>query len=328
MRACFPAVRGVRSGSPAMNRRFFLGFAASAPFAALGRQQLMSLDELLNAGEQMVRDQFDPQVLAGLPELDRDRAFQFLAQFQRGLQGNSVVDLAALKSSARVVLPLLQVTPISRPYAGWLETRLDYLEVADQFRASIPAPFTPPGQPRKPAPNPSPAQQRQAWDVQVAKRPEPSGASSLVPRLKKLFVTQGVPSQLVWVAEVESSFNVAARSPAGAVGLYQLMPQTAQGLGLKLSPRDERLDPDKNGNAAARYLRALYPRFKDWRLTLAAYNWGQGNVRKLLERRRATTFDAIAVHLPAETQMYVPKIDAVLKRRERVGLTQLPAPTR
>jgi membrane-bound lytic murein transglycosylase D len=80
--------------------------------------------------------------------------------------------------------------------------------------------------------------------------------------------------------------------------------------------------------AAARYLGSLYPRLKEWRLTLAAYNWGQGNVRRLLEKQRAATFDASAVHLPAETQMYVPKIDAVLKRRERTGLAQLPAPSR
>lgn len=314
--------------SPAMNLRLFLGLAASAPLAAVARQQVLSLDQLINSGERLLRENVDPELLKSLPALDRDRVTQFLTQFQRDLQGNYIVDLAALKPAAISALPLLRANPATQPYAGWLESRLDYLDVAEQFRVSIPAPSTPPGEPKKPAPNPSPAQQRQVWEKQVAKEPEPKSASALVPRLKKLFAAQGVPTQLVWVAEVESSFNVTARSPAGAVGLYQLMPQTAQGLGLKLSPRDERLDPDKNGNAAARYLRSLYPRFKDWRLTLAAYNWGQGNVRRLLEKRRATTFDAIAVHLPAETQMYVPKIDAVLKRRERVALPQLPAPTR
>jgi membrane-bound lytic murein transglycosylase D len=294
----------------------------------LAQQSVWSLDELLSSGEQLLRDRVDPQLLQALPQLDRDRVGQFLSRFQRDLQGNYVVDLAAMKSTARTMLPVLQANPASQPYASWLATRLDYFDVADQFRVSIPAPVTPPGQPKKPTPNPSPAQQRQVWERQVAKEPAPRAAATLVPRLKPLFVQQGVPASLVWVAEVESSFSVTAQSPAGAVGLYQLMPQTAQGLGLKLSPRDERLDPDKNATAAARYLRALYPRFKDWRLTLAAYNWGQGNVRRLLEKRRATTYDAIAVHLPAETQMYVPKIDAVLKRRERLGLPQLPAPTR
>ncbi len=288
----------------------------------------MSVDELLNAGEQVLRDNVEPEVLKSLPQIDRAQVADFLGRLQRDLQGNYVVDLAALKPAAVGVLPLLRANPSTRPYAGWLETRLDYLEVADQFRILIPAPATPPGQPKKPAPNPTPAQQRQVWETQVAKEPAPKSAPSLVPRLKALFGRQGVPAPLVWVAEVESSFNVSARSPAGAVGLYQLMPRTAQGLGLKLSPRDERLDADKNANAAARYLRSLYPRFRDWRLTLAAYNWGQGNVRRLMEKRKATTFDAIAVHLPAETQMYVPKIDAVLRRRERTGLAQLPAPTR
>lgn len=311
-----------------MNLRLFLGLAASAPLGVLARQQVFSLDELINTGEQLLRANADPQLLKSLPPLDRDRVAQFLAQFQRDLQGNYIVDLAALKPAAIGALPLLRANPATQPYAGWLESRLDYFDVAEQFRVSIPAPSTPPGEPKKPAPNPSPAQQRQVWEKQVAKEPAPKPASALLPRLKKLFAAQGVPPQLAWVAEVESSFNVTARSPAGAVGLYQLMPQTAQGLGLKLSPLDERLDADKNGNAAARYLRVLYPRFKDWRLTLAAYNWGQGNVRKLLEQRRAATFDAIAVHLPAETQMYVPKIDAVLKKRERVGLSQLAAPSR
>lgn len=313
---------------PAMNRRLFLASAALLPTAAWARQQAMSLDELIGAGEQLLRDNLDPQVFQALPAVDREKVTQFLSRFQRDLQGNYVVNLADLKPLAASALPLLRANPATQPYAGWLETRLDYLDVAQEFRVSLPPPATRPGQPPKPAPNPTPAQQRQVWEKQVAKEPQPAEAAALVPRLKKLFQQQGVPAALVWVAEVESSFKSNARSPAGAVGLYQLMPKTAQGLGLKLSPRDERLDPDKNANAAARYLRSLYPRFKDWRLTLAAYNWGQGNVRRLLEKQRATTFDAIAVHLPAETQMYVPKIDAVLKRRERTGLAQLPAPLR
>ncbi len=313
---------------PAMNRRLFLALTAVVPTAAWARQQVMSLDELIGAGEQLLRDNLDPQVFQALPAVDRERVTQFLSQFQRDLQGNYIVNLADLKPLAASALPLLRANPATQPYAGWLETRLDYLDVAEQFRVALPPPKPTPGQPPKPAPNPTPAQQQQVWDKQVAREPQPAEAPTLVPRLKKIFQQQGVPAALVWVAEVESSFKSSARSPAGAVGLYQLMPKTAQGLGLKLSPRDERLDPDKNANAAARYLRSLYPRFKDWRLTLAAYNWGQGNVRRLLEKRRATTFDAIAVHLPAETQMYVPKIDAVLKRRERTSLARLSGPSR
>ncbi|MBL9126305.1 MAG: hypothetical protein JNL97_01600, partial [Verrucomicrobiales bacterium] len=61
----------------------------------------------------------------------------------------------------------------------------------------------------------------------------------------------------------------------------------------------------------------------DWPLALAAYNAGPGRVADTLKRRRARSFDAIAPDLPAETQMYVPKFDAVLQRRERVSLATL-----
>lgn len=308
-----------------MKRRHFLWLGLLTP-AALARQELMSFPELFAEGEKLAREQLDPQVLAALPELDRARVDRFLTQLQGQFQGQYVVDLASLKQTARVMLPLLQSQPTTRPYAAWLSTRMDYFDVADQYRLTVPSPKPAPGQPPRPAPNPAPATQRQVWVKQVENRPTPVGAPPLVPKLRQLFNQAGVPIEMVWVAEVESNFEPSARSPAGAVGLYQLMPKTAEGLGLKLSPKDDRLVPEKNASAAARYLRALYPRFNDWRLTMAAYNWGQGNVRRLLDRQRAKSYDAIAVHLPAETQMYVPKIEAVLRRREKVELTRLRPP--
>ena len=71
----------------------------------------------------------------------------------------------------------------------------------------------------------------------------PAGAQTYVPRLKPIFVAGGVPAELVWLAEVESSFNPEARSPIGAAGLFQFMPATAKSVGLSLSPQDERLNP-------------------------------------------------------------------------------------
>ncbi len=144
--------------------------------------------------------------------------------------------------------------------------------------------------------------------------------------MKPIFAAQKVPPQLVWLAEVESSFDPRARSPVGAAGLYQLMPGTAKSLGLSLRPSDQRQQPDKSALAAAKYLRYLYDRFKDWPLALAAYNAGEGRIRSLLEQHKARTFDQIAIHLPVETQMYVPKLEATLRRREGVDLSQLPAP--
>src|SRR5213078_1255012 len=106
-----------------------------------------------------------------------------------------------------------------------------------------------------------------------------------------------------------------ARSPAGAAGLFQLMPATARRYGLKtVWPRDERLQPEPSARAAAQYLQYLHLRFKDWRLALAAYNAGEGTVQELLTSQKTVSYDAIAARLPAETQMYVPKIEATLFR--------------
>ncbi len=135
-----------------------------------------------------------------------------------------------------------------------------------------------------------------------------------------------MPPELVWLAEVESSFDRRARSPAGAAGLFQLMPATARRYGLRTWPVDHRLRPEESARAVAQYLADLHRQFKDWRLALAAYNAGEGTVQELLDQRKARTFDAIATRLPAETQMYVPRVEATLARREGVKLGQLRVP--
>jgi membrane-bound lytic murein transglycosylase D len=101
------------------------------------------------------------------------------------------------------------------------------------------------------------------------------------------------------------------------------MPATAKRYGLRTWPLDHRLRPDDSARAAAKYLDYLHAHFKDWRLALAAYNAGEGTVEKLLQRHKARTFDEIATHLPAETQMFVPRVEATLARREGVKLSQL-----
>jgi membrane-bound lytic murein transglycosylase D len=124
-----------------------------------------------------------------------------------------------------------------------------------------------------------------------------------------------------------SSFDPRVRSPAGAAGLFQLMPATARRYRLKTTwPRDQRLQPEPSARAAAQYLNYLHGRFKDWRLALAAYNAGEGTVQDLLTRQKAHSYDAIASRLPAETQMYVPKVEATLLRREGLTLAKLHLP--
>jgi membrane-bound lytic murein transglycosylase D len=73
--------------------------------------------------------------------------------------------------------------------------------------------------------------------------------------------------------------------------------------------------------------KGVFQQNQDWRLTLAAYNAGEGTVQKLLKQHKAKTFDAIATHLPAETQMYVPRVEATLARREGITLSQLRVPS-
>ena len=92
-------------------------------------------------------------------------------------------------------------------------------------------------------------------------------------------------------------------------------------------PLDHRLRPDESARAAAKYLSTLQSQFGDWRLALAAYNAGEGTVQKLLQRRKARTYDAIATRLPAETQMFVPRVEATLARREGMKLSALRMPS-
>jgi membrane-bound lytic murein transglycosylase D len=295
-------------------------------FLAWGQDDVMSLDDLMQFADQWAKESLDEDALRALQEVDRNKVKQFFRDIQKQLHGEYVVDLASLKDTAKAILPLLEGYAETQPYSSWLKAQLDYLDVADQFRLIMLPPRVEPGQPPKPVPNPAPKMQREVWVKKLADRPWPDTAKPYVSRLKPIFTAQKVPPELVWVAEVEASFDPRARSPAGAAGLFQLMPATAKRYGLRTWPLDHRLRPDDSARAAAKYLDDLHAHFKDWRLALAAYNAGEGTVQKLLQRHKVRTFDAIAKHLPAETQMFVPRVEATLARREGVKLSQLRVP--
>src|ERR1043166_4183679 len=147
-----------------------------------------------------------------------------------------------------------------------------------------------------------------------------------MPKLRAAFAAEGVPPELAWMAEAESSLNPSARSPVGAKGLFQFMPDTAKALGLSTFLPDDRTNPEKSAQAAARYLRSLHRKFGNWALVLAAYNAGEGRVSRTLAARGATTYTAIADALPAETRMYVPKVCALIATRAGVAPDKIAPP--
>jgi membrane-bound lytic murein transglycosylase D len=148
----------------------------------------------------------------------------------------------------------------------------------------------------------------------------------LIPKLKKIFEEEGVPTEWVWLIEIESNFMIDAESAKGAKGLFQFMPETAERFGLKIGLKDERLNPEKSARAAAKYLKFLYEKFGSWRLALAAYNAGEGRVERLLQAHNGKTFDHISFDLPSETRHYVIKVLDVVKSRENLDPQKLPAP--
>lgn len=148
------------------------------------------------------------------------------------------------------------------------------------------------------------------------------------PMMAQIFREEGVPEWLLSVGFVESTFNPAAHSPKEAHGIWQFIPGTGERYGLKRTAwTDERGNPDKSTRAAARYLRDLHALFDDWLLALAAYNWGEGRVAKLIQRTGIRDFWTLAARglMPQETTNYVPSVLAashLLFRMNDKPLTQ------
>lgn len=332
--------------------RFVCLFAASAAaFATVApvcrgqeaEDGMFYLGDLLDQGAAWIEENTYLDVDALVENLSSGEGWgDFLGEAMAALNADSYELMATYEPEVRWALGQLEGIQGAEPYADWLRQRLDYYEAAEAYvrpaRKTVPAP-----RPASPAPRPAPAPRRPApapvarpsqsprpaphdvdvWSRKLAERSRPARAEDLVPELKKIFRDEGVPPELVWLAEVESSFNPKARSPVGAAGLYQLMPATARSLGVATSPRDERLDAAKNARGAARYLRSLHDRFGSWDLALAAYNAGQGRVSKKLKQSGGHTFDDIATLLPSETRMYVPKVIATVQLRENVDLRKI-----
>jgi membrane-bound lytic murein transglycosylase MltF len=162
-----------------------------------------------------------------------------------------------------------------------------------------------------------------------------TGVSSALRRLDQLrpllipiLEDEGIPQEIAAVVVVESGGRSNALSPKGALGLWQLMPETARRYGLVVTPsRDERLDVERSTRAAARYLRDLYQQFGSWPLALAAYNVGEHRVQRAVERAGTPDFIQLSSLrlLPEETRNYVP---AVLSAMQVLGVSHLPVEPR
>ncbi|MBQ8021704.1 MAG: LysM peptidoglycan-binding domain-containing protein [Bacteroidales bacterium] len=133
-------------------------------------------------------------------------------------------------------------------------------------------------------------------------------ADYYMPIFEETFNKYNMPQELKYMAVIESALNPVAVSRAGAKGMWQFMYSTARNYGLKINSYvDERLDPVKSADAAARYLQDAYRIFGDWNLAISSYNCGSGNVNKAIRRAGGNKdFWAIYEYLPRETRGYVP----------------------
>jgi membrane-bound lytic murein transglycosylase D len=167
------------------------------------------------------------------------------------------------------------------------------------------------------------------WDPRVVKyleffKDDPRGRSTLNTwfrrsgryreSIRKVFRKKGLPEDLTWLAMIESGFEPIARSPVGAMGLWQFMPDTGKIYGLSVDRwTDLRMSSAAATDAAADFLADLYRRFGSWELAMAGYNMGYGGVLSAVRRYNTNDYWALSKlegSFPWETTLYVPKIIA------------------
>ena len=143
-------------------------------------------------------------------------------------------------------------------------------------------------------------------------------------KLKEHFRNSNIPEELTELCLIESGCTYTAVSSAGAVGMWQLMPATAQQYGLTVNYQtDQRKDPMLSSYVAAKVLTANYARTGDWTLAAAAYNCGAGRVLSGAKKAGSTEWSDIKGTLPKETRQYIPSLLAihyVWTYRDKLGL--------
>ncbi|GEM_PF-800191 len=131
------------------------------------------------------------------------------------------------------------------------------------------------------------------------------------PVLEKVLKEEKVPTDLLYLAMIESGFKTRVKSPASAAGMWQFMAGTGVEMGLKIDEYvDERFDPIKAAHAAAKYLKKQFARYNAWPLAMAAYNGGPGTVNVAIDRYNTTDYFKLVQYgaMYDETRRYVPRI--------------------
>ncbi|MFA7383711.1 MAG: transglycosylase SLT domain-containing protein [Desulfurivibrionaceae bacterium] len=140
-------------------------------------------------------------------------------------------------------------------------------------------------------------------------------SSRYLPMIKEEFARVGLPLDLAYLPMIESGFNTTAISGASAVGTWQFMRATGINYGLTVNKYvDERRDPVKSTKAAAAYLSKLYKDFDSWHLAVAAYNAGEGRIKRAMKQSEKDDFWEIAKsqYIHSETKLYVPQLIAAI----------------
>jgi membrane-bound lytic murein transglycosylase D len=322
---------------------WFGAVSATAQTTPPSDGQVPSNEDLFQMGTQLFDQYAPPDVKAQYEFPTRAQFDGFMARLDKAMDEGSLDDLGQYEPQARAALAFLRTIPDQGDLADWLSARLDEIDEAGRLSGGGTKPAAAPTQGMRPGVSPPggsglpgaagrpavPAARipyYERWLAREQGSPAPANAAELMPRLRRDFAAVGVPPEIAWLAEAESSLNPSARSPSGARGLFQLKAETAHDLGLSTFLPDERTDPDKSARAAAQYLRGLGKQFGSWPLAFAAYNAGSGRVRRLLDERHASDFAGIADALPAGTRMYVPKVCALIAVRAGVPPEQIRKP--
>jgi len=154
-------------------------------------------------------------------------------------------------------------------------------------------------------------------------------STKYIPYIQEQLKKAGLPQDLAYLAMIESGYNPSAYSKSHAVGLWQFMKATGKDYGLRINSHiDERRNPEKSADAAIQYLSDLYGEFDSWYLSVAAYNAGQGTIRRAIRRHKTRDFWKLAgkKSLRLETKRYVPKLIAAIilaKDPEKYGFTNI-----